>query len=464
MLGHEAGPARDCATLGDLDVLPVDVLITPDGKQLIVRGVAYDEGNPVMGLVSLALDARGEPTVTGCVGKGAPGCDTNVRFDSGVISPGGRFLITVPGGQQRSHGEIKVYPLSGGKIEPSVRCYAHPAENKPCEPLTVALVGTPWTTFSPDGGTLALRTRDHLALLGWDEATGTLNQDGGCVRDEGRCRPATECRLNGDREFECATPPDHLDGWGPVRFAPDGRALYVAAQRGNRVSALPRVADRTWSFDAATCVGTAETHCPVTADVVSKATEIITSPDGGDVYVMGVESGVLSLSADRVTGALSAPRCTMAWTGTASCPATSGGGALPQSASGSMVLDPTGRDLYTTDELPGFKYGIARFLRTTRPPGGQNRPPVCTDADAVGAAGRDGGARAPLRGPRWRPDRAARHERRRRAQRHAAEGQGRRHGGRADRRLPGQRRRAGLGRRVRARHGRQPAGVRRRGA
>ena len=51
------GPARDCASLGELDVLPIDVLITPDGKQLIVRGVAYDEGNPVMGLVSLALDA-----------------------------------------------------------------------------------------------------------------------------------------------------------------------------------------------------------------------------------------------------------------------------------------------------------------------------------------------------------------------------------------------------------------------
>ena len=173
----------------------------------------------------------------------------------------------------------------------------------------------------------------------------------------------------------CAAPPAYLDGWGPVRFAPDGRALYVAAQRGHRVSALPRVADRTWSLDAATCVGTAGTGCAVTADVVSKATEIITSPDGGDVYVTGIESGVLSLSADRVTGALSAPRCTMAWAGTASCPAVSGGGALPQSASGNLVLDPTGRDLYTTDELPGFKYGIARFLRTTRPPGGADARP-----------------------------------------------------------------------------------------
>ena len=185
----------------------------------------------------------------------------------------------------------------------------------------------------------------------------------------------------------CDSPPAYLDGWGPVRFAPDGRALYVGAQRGNRVSALPRVADRTWSFDAATCVGTAATGCAVTADVVSKPTEIITSPDGGDVYVQGIESGVLLLSADRVTGALSAPRCAMAWAGTASCPETSGGAALPQSASGNMVLDPTGRDLYTTEELAGFHYGIAHFLRTSRPPGGQNRAPLCNDADASARPG-----------------------------------------------------------------------------
>ena len=56
VLGHErSGPRLRVARRPRR--LPVDVLITPDGKQLIVRGVAYDEGNPVMGLVSLALDA-----------------------------------------------------------------------------------------------------------------------------------------------------------------------------------------------------------------------------------------------------------------------------------------------------------------------------------------------------------------------------------------------------------------------
>ena len=53
-----------------------------------------------------------------------------------------------------------------------------------------------------------------------------------------------------------------------------------------------------------------------------------------------------------------------------------------------MVLDATGRDLYTTDELPGFKYGIARFLRTTRPPGGENRATGVHRRGRVGAAGR----------------------------------------------------------------------------
>ena len=74
----------------------------------------------------------------------------------------------------------------------------------------------------------------------------------------------------------------------------------------------------------------------------------------------------------------------MAWSGDRVLPRLpSGGGALPQSASGNMLLDPTGRDLYTTDELPGYKYGIARFLRTTRPPGGGNRAPLCSNADAA---------------------------------------------------------------------------------
>ena len=48
---------------------PIDMLVTPDGRQLIVAGVTYDEGNPVMSMVSFALDDDGEPTFTGCVGK-----------------------------------------------------------------------------------------------------------------------------------------------------------------------------------------------------------------------------------------------------------------------------------------------------------------------------------------------------------------------------------------------------------
>jgi hypothetical protein len=92
---------------------------------------------------------------------------------------------------------------------------------------------------------------------------------------------------------------------------------------------------------------------------------------------------VVSLTADGVTGALSNPRCTLVSAGLASCPASTGGGARPQRGDGNLVLDPTGRDLYTTTGTPG----IGRLLRTTRPPGGANRAPICTGADAAARPG-----------------------------------------------------------------------------
>ena len=278
------------------------------------------------------------------------------------------------------------------------------------------------------------------------------------MQDEGRCRPATECRRNSS-EFVCDPPPAWLDGWGPVRFAPDGRALYVGAQRGQRVTALPRVAERTWSADASMCVGYRDTNCAIKTAIVEKATEIITSRDGGDVYVTGPPGGVVSLTADRITGALSAPRCTLVWGGTASCPEFIGGGARPQRGPGDMVLDPTGRDLYGTDSIGDGRYAITRFLRTSRPPGGENRAPLCTDADASARPGETVELTLRCADPDGDP-----------VTLRVTSGEGVLSGtrlsvkagvtrGRAGRRLPGQRRRAGLGRRLRARRRRQPAGV-----
>lgn len=378
-----SGPANGCASLGETNVEPYDVLITPDGKQLVVAGANRDEPQPVMAMLSLALDANGEPTLTGCAGRGALDCTATQRGSEPIVSPGGRYLITAPEGQTTSHGPIQLYPLYNGKLEPVERCYQHPGENRPCEPLNVNLDSATWMAFSPDGKTLAVRTRDHLALLGWDEATGTLSQDGGCLLEDGACQPATKCTMNSGREFKCPTPPDYLSGWGPVRFAPDGRALYVGSQRGNRVTALPRVADRTWSFDASMCAGRRSEGCELKTDVVDKATEIVTSPDGGDVYVTGPGGGVLSMRADPRTGALSAPRCTLTGLGLPACPEAIFGSAVVTGTDGNMVFDPTGRDLYTTEALVKNRYGIARFLRTSRPPEGQNRAPLCTGADAA---------------------------------------------------------------------------------
>ena len=301
------------------------------------------------------------------------------------MTPDGRNLLAGDGGQRGDHGEITVYPIADGHLQPAARCYANPAENKPCEPLQVNLDGTAYWDFSADGKLLALRTKGDLAMLTYDGAAGTLALDGGCVREGAGCRPATVCRLNGDKEYVCPRPPDALVSIGPVRFAPDGRALYVASHDENRVTALPRVADRTWALDGAPCVGRADTaDCPVKADLVDEALELLVSPDSNDVYVAGYGNGLTALKADRLTGALSAPRCAMGDVeGVGSCdrayPQRSG---VYSFSRGNLVMDETGRDIYAPAWLGGNAYGVARFLRITRPPGGENRAPICSDADA----------------------------------------------------------------------------------
>lgn len=382
------GPALgDCDSLG-LDMSPSDVLVAPDGKRLYVYGGA--EGlteEPSAALVSLALDAAGEPSFDSCVAGGAPGCTELVDPAEPILAPDGKHLLTIEGGRRFDHGEITVYPIVDGHLKPAARCYAHPGEGKPCLPLTVDLDGIPYMEFAPDGRTLAVRTKDNLALLGWDAGAGTLTVDGPCLRDGGRCRPATECVLDVNDEFDCGTPPEYLNGIGPVRFAPDGRALYVAAHKGNRVTALPRGGDRTWSYDGSMCVGREDTDCAVKAELVEEALELVVAPDSGDLYVSANGNGVTALQADRATGALSAPRCAYGELGLPSCQfVRSSAGAFSLSR-GNMLFDPSGRDLYTVAWLPDNRSGIGRFLRVTRPPGGENRPPLCADADAAARPG-----------------------------------------------------------------------------
>jgi hypothetical protein len=361
-------------------------MVSPDGKRLFVLGGA--EGNPEggSGLVALMLDpTSGDLTYDGCVGWGGPGCTEAIdRAGTPVLSPDGKHLLLISGGQRHDHGEITVYPIVDGHLKPAARCYAHPAEEKPCEPLTVNLDGIPYVDFSPDGSTLAVRTKGHLALLGFDATAGTLALDGGCLRERAGCRPATDCRYNTDDEFVCERPPSALAGIGPVAFATDGRAIYVASHESNLMTAFPRVAERTWALDGP-CVGRADTDCGVKADLVDEALELLVSPDGGDVYVSGYGNGITALQADRVTGALTAPRCSMGDLGVGSCDRASveRNGAYSLSR-GNLVMDATGRDLYTPVTLGGGnRYGIGHFLRITRPPGGANRPPACASADAT---------------------------------------------------------------------------------
>ena len=335
-----------------------------------------------------------------------------------------------------------------------MRCYAHPAENKPCEPLTIdarehAVDGR----SRRDGKTLAVRIPrpPGAARLGRGDRHADARTAAAC-----RTRAAAGRRPSARRnstEFVCDPPPAWLDGWGPVRFAPDGRALYVAAQRGQRVTALPRVAERTWSArrrdvrrlprhelrdqDRHRRQGDRDHHLAATAATCTSRAR---------------PAACVSLTADRMTGALSAPRCTLVWGGTASCPESIGGGARAAARARQHGLGPHRAVTSTRTDVAGDgRYAITRFLRTSRPPGGGNRAPLCTDADTSARPGETVELDASLRGPGRRPRDAAQDARRRRAERARGCGHGRRR--RAGVETVGfrrHRRRAGLGRGVRA--------------
>jgi hypothetical protein len=231
------------------------------------------------------------------------------------------------------------------------------------------LDGNLYVDFSADGTRMAIRSKGHLTVARWDATAGTLALEA----------PATTCTLNGDGVFVCDDIPQALAGIGPVRFSPDAKTLYVAAHDGNMVSALPRAADGSYTVAGAPCAGRADTGCAVTADLVDEALELAVSPDGGDVYVAGYGNGIVAMKAD-----LTEPRCSLgdvAGVGSCDRALVSRSGAYSFSR-GNLVFDRAGRDLYAPAWLGGGEYGVARFLRVSRPPGAPNRAPICADADA----------------------------------------------------------------------------------
>lgn len=208
------------------------------------------------------------------------------------------------------------------------------------------LAGAADVTLSPDGkhayvvsGGGVVTGSNGVALFGRDGSSGALAA-GGCVTATGG-----DGRVGSDGLCQRA---NALRGASALAFSPDGRFAYVAATGSNAVSWFERNAD-TGALTQRGCVkhvfGVGEACSAGYA--LDGATGVAVSPDGKHVYVAAERSNAVAVfTRDETTGALTEVSCI---SDTGSDGACSDGTALAGASDVLMAAD--GADVYVTSSL-----------------------------------------------------------------------------------------------------------------
>ena len=251
------------------------------------------------------------------------------------------------------------------------------------------LISADGVILSPDGkhayvvaGGGAVSGSNGVALFGRDGSSGTLAASG-CVTATGG-----DGRVGSDGLCQRA---NALRGASALAFSPDGRFAYVAATGSNAVSWFERNAD-TGALTQRGCVkhvfGVGEACSAGYA--LDGAAGVAVSPDGKHVYVAAERSNAVAVfTRDETTGALTEVGCI---SDTGSDGACSDGTALAGAREVLMAAD--GADVYVTSSLSASVTAFRRdpitgklttngCLLADAPAGG----PCTSVASLAGAAG-----------------------------------------------------------------------------
>lgn len=251
------------------------IAISPDGRS------AYVASSGSNSITWFDIESNGELRYRGCVAdRGKHGCQDPTHdslggaFDVAVSDDGKSVYATA------LHGDAvtRFDRLSSGALAYK-GCIANNGKSGCQRPPHNALGGADALAVSPDGRSVYVAAFGDDAVVGFDRLPGGRLEPNGCFADGG----AHGCR----RPLQSS-----LHAANGIVVSPDGRSVYVSAMSGPAVNGGPGAV--TWFGRSSTgaltsrgCIADMGKHgCkPTPLESLGSPESIVTSPDGGSVYV-----------------------------------------------------------------------------------------------------------------------------------------------------------------------------------